>query len=682
MNDESGPGVSRRALLGGAAAVAAVAGTAALPPALRRAATAAPAPTATGTVADVGHVVIFMQENRAFDHYFGSLNGVRGFGDRNAVKLPTGEPVWHQPASNAAGTILPFRMDTTTTSATCADAPAMSWPVDLAIWNGGRYDRWNTARDPGLGMGCFTRPDLEFYYRLADEFTICDHYFQSTLTETNPNRLHAFTGSNGLSVGEGAVMDNTTPDAGFGWTTYAERLEAAGVSWKVYQEDDNFDDNALAWFTTFKRSRPGQPLHDRGMARVADLVAAFGDDVARGTLPQVSWIVAPTALSEHANHRPADGENLTARLLAALAADPAVLARTVFVLNYDENGGFFDHVPPPMPPTSEADGLSTVSTTGEISAGKPIGLGFRVPMIVVSPWTRGGYVCSEVFDHTSVLRFCSRVFGVPEPTISPWRRAVTGDLMSVFDFTSARTGWPYLPDTVGYRARAAAQCRELPAPEVPDVQTLPVQEAGHRRARALPYAFEAAGRVTPEAFWIDMVNSGTTGQCVHLYANAFRTDGPWRHTVEAGKSLSDYFVAGTPKGSYDLSLYGPNGLHRRFRGNRLTATTAGNADPEVHAAADVPNGCLTLTMTNSGTAPCTVTVAAGAYRTDGPWTFHLPASASVRNSWAITDSGWWYDLTATADTADGFLRRFAGHVENGAESITDPAVGTPGTGLR
>ncbi|MFD7417888.1 phosphocholine-specific phospholipase C [Kitasatospora purpeofusca] len=681
MNDESRAGVSRRALLGGAAVAAAVAGTAALPPALRRA-TAAPAPTGTGTIADVGHVVIFMQENRAFDHYFGSLNGVRGFGDRNAVRLPTGEPVWHQPASNAAGTILPFRMDTTTTSATCADAPAMNWPVDLAVWNGGRYDRWNTARDPGLGMGCFTRPDLEFYYRLADEFTVCDHYFQSTLTQTNPNRLHAFTGSNGLSVGEAAVMDNTTPDAGFGWTTYAERLEAAGVSWKVYQEDDNFDDNALAWFTTFKRSRPGQPLHDKGMARVADLVTAFADDVARGTLPQVSWIVAPTALSEHANHRPADGENLTARLLAALAADPAVLARTVFVLNYDENGGFFDHVPPPVPPTSEADGLSTVSTAGEISAGKPIGLGFRVPMIVVSPWTRGGYVCSEVFDHTSVLRFCSRVFGVPEPTISPWRRAVTGDLMSVFDFTSARTGWPYLPDTVGYRARAAAQCRDLPTPEVPDVQTLPAQEAGHRRARALPYAFEATGRVTPEAFWIDMVNSGTAGQCVHLYANAFRTDGPWRHTVEAGKSLSDYFVAGTPEGSYDLSLYGPNGLHRRFRGNRLTATTAGNADPEVHAAADVPNGHLTLTMTNSGTAPCTVTVTAGAYRTDGPWTFHLPASATVRNSWAITDSGWWYDLTATADTADGFLRRFAGHVENGAESITDPAVGTPGPGLR
>ncbi|MGV9270424.1 phosphocholine-specific phospholipase C [Kitasatospora sp. NPDC003701] len=679
MNNEPRPGVSRRTLLGSAAAVAAAA---ALPDALRRA-MAAPVPAGTGTIADVKHVVIFMQENRAFDHYFGSLNGVRGFGDRNAINLPGGKPVWRQPAPHADGYILPFRMDTTTTAATCAEAPGMSWPIDLTNWNGGRFDGWHKGRDPHVGMGYFARPDLDFYYQLADNFTICDHYFQSTLTQTNPNRLHAFTGSNGLSVGGAAVMTNDVPDKGFGWTTYAERLESAGISWRVYQERDNFDDNALAWFAPFKQSRPGRPLHDKGMARVADIVSAFADDVASDTLPQVSWIVAPEPLSEHAEHPPADGANLTARLLAALAANQAVWSKTVFILNYDENGGFFDHVPPPMPPTSESDGLSTVSTAGEISDGKPIGLGFRVPLIAVSPWSRGGYVCSEVFDHTSVLRFCSQVFGVAEPNISPWRRAVTGDLLSVFDFTSANHGWPELPDTGDYPARAKAQCRNLPQATVPSVQTLPVQEVGHRKARALPYAFEASGRVTPETFYIDMVNSGTAGQCVHLHANAFRTDGPWRHTVEAGKRLTDYFVSGTPAGSYDLSLYGPNGLHRRFRGNRITATTAGSANPEVTAAADVPNGRLTLTMVNSGTAPCTVTVTAGAYRTDGPWTFELPASATVRNSWTITDSGWWYDLTATADTDDDFLRRFAGHVEHGAESITDPAVdGIPGTGVR
>ncbi|MFE4601812.1 phosphocholine-specific phospholipase C [Kitasatospora indigofera] len=670
MNDEPTPGVSRRALLGSAAAAAAMT---ALPGALRRA-MAAPVTPGTGTIADVKHVVIFMQENRAFDHYFGSLSGVRGFGDRNAVSLPGGSPVWYQPASGGPGYILPFRMNTTTTSATCANAPAMDWPTDLSIWNGGRFDAWNTARSPGVGMGYFTRPDLDFYYQLADNFTICDHYFQSTLTQTNPNRLHAFTGSNGLSVGQSAVMDNTEPSAGFSWTTYAERLQAAGVSWKVYQQADNFDDNALAWFSAFKQSGASSPLRTKGLATVADIVTAFGNDVARGTLPQVSWIVAPTALSEHSNYRPADGENLTARLLAKLAANPAVWASTAFILNYDENGGFFDHVPPPMPPTSDSDGLSTVSTAGEISGGKPIGLGFRVPLIVVSPWTRGGYVCSQVFDHTSVIRFCSQVFGVAEPNISPWRKAVTGDLLSAFNFASANTTWPALPSTANYSAQAAAQCANLPSPAVPAVQTLPVQEPGHRKARALPYAFEASGRVAAEAFYIDMANTGAAGQCVHVYPNAYRTDGPWRHTVEAGKTLTDYFVSGSPAGAYDLSLYGPNGLHRRFRGNRVTATTAGQANPEVTARADGANGRLTLTMVNSGTAPCTVTVTAGAYRTDGPWTFSLPASATVQNSWTISDSNGWYDLTATADTTDGFLRRFAGHVENGQESTTDPAV--------
>ena len=673
MTEESRPGVSRRAFLGSAAAVAGVAATAALPQALQKA-LATPITTGTGTIADVKHVVIFMQENRSFDHYFGSLSGVRGFGDRNAITLPGGKPVWYQPSNDAAGYTLPFRMNTKTTSATCANAPAMNWPTDLGMYNGGKFNAWNTARTEGLGMGHFARPDLDFYYQLADNFTICDHYFHSTLTQTNPNRLHLFSNSNGLSVGQSATMDNTEPSAGFSWTTYAERLQAAGVSWKVYQQSDNFDDNALAWFTTFKNAGPGNPLHDKGIATVPDIVAAFGNDIANGTLPQVSYIIAPTAQSEHSNYRPADGENLTAQLLAKLAGNPAVWSQTAFILNYDENGGFFDHVPPPMPPASSSDGLSTVSTTGEISGGQPIGLGFRVPMIVVSPWTRGGYVNSQVFDHTSVTRFCEKVFGVAEPNISAWRRAVSGDLLSVFDFTSANTSWPSLPDTSGYSGQAANQCGTLPTPTIPAVQTLPLQESGHRKARALPYAFEASGRVTAGSFYIDMANTGTAGQCVYLYPNAFRTDGPWRHTVEAGKTLTDFFVGGTPTGSYDLSLYGPNGFHRRFAGNRVTATTSGNANPEVTARVDIPSGRIYFTMVNSGTAACTITITANAYRTDGPWTYNLAAGATVSDYYTISWYNWWYDFTATANTTDGFLRRFAGHAENGSESTTDPAV--------
>ncbi|MEV6007044.1 phosphocholine-specific phospholipase C [Streptomyces sp. NPDC051976] len=674
MTPASQPGVSRRAVLTSAAAAAGVGAAGTLPKVLRDLLNT-PIPAGTGTVADVKHVVVFTQENRAFDHYYGTMNGVRGFGDRNAITLPGGKPVWYQPNPAAADHYtLPFRMNTATTSATCASAPAMDWPTDLGMYRNGVFDAWNTARTPGLGMSHFARKDLDFYYELANAFTVCDQYFSSTFTQTNPNRLHLFSGSNGGSVGQSAVMDNTEPPAGFAWTTYAERLQSAGISWRVYQESDNFDDNALAWFASFKSAGPGNPLYDKGLATVADIVQAFGADVAADRLPQVSWIVAPTALSEHANYRPAAGEDLTARLLAALAANPAVWAKTAFLLNYDENGGFFDHVPPPSPPASDSDGLTTVATTGEISGGKPIGLGFRVPMTIISPWTRGGYVCSQVFDHTSVLRFCEKVFGVAEPNISAWRKAVSGDLLSAFDFTSADTAWPAFPDTSTYVSTAATQCDTLPAPTVPTVQSPPLQEAGHRKARPIPYAFEAKGRITPGTFYIDMTNSGSAGQCVYLYANAYRTDGPWRHTVEAGRTLTDYFVAGTPTGAYDLSLIGVNGFHRRFRGNRVTATTAGNANPEVTAGLDAAAGLLTLTMKNSGTAACTVTITANAYRTDGPWTVPLAAGATSTKNFDLTASGHWYDLTATAGTTDGFLRRFAGHLETGQESITDPAV--------
>ncbi|ROR46415.1 phosphocholine-specific phospholipase C [Kitasatospora cineracea] len=677
MSDEQRRPLSRRSFLGAAGAAASVAGLAAagsLSQAVRELA-AVPVAAGSGSLADVKHVVIFMQENRAFDHYFGTLNGVRGFGDRNAITLPGGKPVWQQPnSSNPDGYIAPFRMNTATTSSICAGAAAMDWSTDLGIYNGGKFDSWNSARNPAIGMGHFARKDLDFYYELANAFTICDHYFQSTLTQTNPNRLHVFTGSNGGSVGQSAIMDNSEPSAGFTWTTYAERLQNAGISWKVYQQSDNFDDNALAWFANFKNAKAGQPLYDRGLATVPDLVAAFGNDLANGTLPQVSWIVAPAFQSEHANYRPAVGADLTARLLKQLAAHPDVWANTAFLLNYDENGGFFDHVVPPMPPTSDSDGLSTVTTSGEISGGKQMGLGFRVPMIVISPWTRGGYVCSQVFDHTSVLRFCESVFGVAETNISPWRKAVTGDLTSAFDFTSAATAWPSLPDTSHYVGDAETQCSTLPSPTIPTVQQLPVQEAGHRRARPIPYAFEAKGRVTAGTFYIDMANTGAAGQCVYICPNDYRTDGPWRHTVEAGKTLTDYFVGGTPTGAYDLSMYGPNGFHRRFKGNRVTATTSGNANPEVTAAVDGPGGTLTLTMKNNGSAACTVTLTSNAYRTDGPWTFNLAAGATTTKSLDITGSSHWYDLTATANTADGFLRRFAGHAETGRESITDPAV--------
>jgi phospholipase C len=336
----SAAGKGRREFLRIATASLGATVAAAVMPALVRDTRAYPAiratglPGMTGTIDDVRHIVIFTQENRSFDHYFGSLRGVRGFNDRMAITLPGGDPVWKQATSTSY--ILPFHIDTKTTSATCTKAPSMSYLTDIAMWNKGLCNGWNSVREPGLGMSYFSRNDLRFYYALADAFTICDQYYASTFTQTNPNRLHLFSGSSGLSAGFEPSLDNAEPTSGFKWQTLAELLEASRISWRVYQQTDNFDDNALAMFQRFKSAPVSSPLYRKGMATVTDIVNAFTEDVAANTLPQVSWIIAPTALSEHPNYHPQAGENLSACLLAGLAANPEVSSRTVFLLNYDE----------------------------------------------------------------------------------------------------------------------------------------------------------------------------------------------------------------------------------------------------------------------------------------------------------------------------------------------------------
>ena len=376
---------------------------------------AAPAHRATRTIQDVEHVVILMQENRAFDHYFGSLRGVRGFGDPRPLGLPSGKPVWFQP-NPKGGDVLPFHLDASTTRAQVMDSLDHSWKGSHARWK--HHDAWIAAKTP-LTMGYFTRADLPFYYALADAFTVCDAYHCSIFGPTNPNRAFLFTGTNGLTAGETGKLAVINPPAetnetaemandakafpGFGWTTYAERLQTAGVSWKVYQEYDNYGDNALAYFKAFRGIDPASPLHERARrwaegstpanaktARGEHLVSAFARDVAAGTLPKVSWIVAPYIMCEHPSASPGYGESLTARLIGALADHPEVWSRTAFILNYDENDGFFDHMPPPIPPAGTALGASTVDLAGETYAGEPVGLGPRVPMLAVSPWSRGG----------------------------------------------------------------------------------------------------------------------------------------------------------------------------------------------------------------------------------------------------------------------------------------------------
>jgi phospholipase C len=459
------PALTRRRLLADATALSGVAaGAAVLPASLRRTLAATLSQPPRGSLRDIEHIVILMQENRSFDHYFGTMPGVRGFADPAAVRLPGGGPVFRQPApDHAQGYLTPFRLDTAATSAQATPGTDHSWPTQHQAWNNGKMDQWVPAKGP-FTMGYFTQADIPFHWALAQAFTVCDRYHCSVLGPTNPNRLYMWTGMiDPKGTGGGPVTDNSPAynDVTLSWTTYPERLQRAGVSWQVYQEEDNYDDNALAWFKQFTGAPVLSPLWQRGMRRRP--AGWFEADARAGRLPQVSWLVAPTAQSEHPAYFPAAGAEYIAAKLDAIAASEDLWHKTLFILTYDENDGLFDHVPPPV---------AARGTPGEYVGGEPIGLGFRVPAIVVSPWSAGGRVCSDVLDHTSLIRVIERRFGVREPNISAFRRRTCGDFTSALRFSGPPAGYPRSPAITLAAAEAgllAAQ-REVwanPAPLVP-----------------------------------------------------------------------------------------------------------------------------------------------------------------------------------------------------------------------
>lgn len=603
-------------------------------------------PPLTGTIRDVQHVVIFTQENRSFDHYLGALRGVRGFEDPAALRLRSGVSVLHQP--NGSGELLPYH-----TSFGCIPDVAHDWASGHTAWHGGDWDRWVPAKGP-VALSAYAREDLSLYYALADAYTVMDAYHCSVVGPTNPNRLYLMTGTiDTAGVGGGPVIDNHEPSAGFTWTTYPERLQQAGVSWRVYQAFDNYDDNALAWFAAFKSARAGDPLYERGMRRATNVASAFRDDVMSGQLPRVSWIIAPTAQSEHPPYSLSLGQSLTQQIISAINEDPAVARSTVLFINYDENGGFYDHVAPPTPPANTPD---------EFVSGAPIGLGNRVPMIVVSPWSRGGFVDSEVADHTSVLRFLELWTGVREPNISAWRRQVVGDLTSAFDFAHPDFTLPTLPTITG------ASCT-IRTPTPPATQSVPAQERGMRPARPLPYQPDATSRTDCAAgrFYIAMSNAGAAATHLSVQANRFRSDGPWQYDVAPGATVEDYFSVVTYGGGrYDLTATGPNGFERQFTGD----LNVGCDVVEVTSSLQPDAGTLTLTYANRGSSPVTFATAATRYRADGPWSDTVAPGATATRVWDVSTMGQgWYALTVTTTADASFSRRFAGHLENGRASV-------------
>jgi phospholipase C len=650
-----------------------------------------PAHHRTGTIRDVEHIVVLMQENRSFDHYYGTLRGVRGFGDPRPVSLPNGKPVWYQ--SDGAREILPFRPDADELGLQFIQDLDHGWDGGHAAWNQGRYDRWVPTKTPTT-MAYLTREDIPFHYALADTFTICDAYHCSLIGPTDPNRYYMWTGYTGNDgKGGGPVISNA--ELGYGWTTYPERLEQAGVSWKIYQDAGdgldaagfwgwtsdayigNYGDNSLLYFDQYRNAAPGDPLHDKARTGTnAKNGDGFFDilkaDVKGGRLPRISWIVAPEAFTEHPNWPVNYGAWYIAQVLDALTADPEVWSRTALFLTYDENDGFFDHAVPPYPPSSPAKGRSTVATTGEEfaptgsdpSVPGPYGLGQRVPMLVLSPWSRGGWVCSQVFDHTSILRFMERRFGVREPNISPWRRAVCGDLTAAFDFSRPDSRVPALPSTAGYVPPDHDRHPDY-VPTPPADPALPRQEHGLRPALPLPYDLAADARAAGGRLTVEFASHGEAGASFHV-TSATNPDGPWTYTVEAGRQLSDALEFG-PSGQerYDFSVHGPNGFLRR--------STGSGTGPEVTARHDASGGTVRLVLTNRGTATVRVTVQ-DEYGKEHPAAYRLrPGGRAVHTAETRRSNGW-YDLSVTSDGDAGFLRHLAGHVENGRPSTSDPAI--------
>ncbi|NHH79823.1 phosphocholine-specific phospholipase C [Burkholderia gladioli] len=702
---------SRRDFLKFSASLAgATAATTLLPESIRKALAIEPA-TVTGTIQDVQHIVVFMQENRSFDHYLGHLSGVRGYNDRFPVTLPNGQPVWFQPRKeDPTKVIAPFRYDTTNpaVNAQCIGGLPHTWATTHGAINHGRGDQW-AVQKTNMTMGYHVRDDIPFHYALADAFTVCDHYFCSIPGNTHPNRMYLMTGMvDPLATGGGPLLDNTDYidnqfDAiqlqPFSWTTYPERLEKAGISWQVYQQGTGFDNftgnygtNMLAAFQNIVNAPAGSSLQQRGNStRTLDQLKA---DVQANALPQVSWLLPPAAYSEHPKFTPLYGANYISTILDALTSNPEVWSKTVLFIMYDENDGLFDHMVPPQPPTFIANppvnvGASTVDISLErhnvVTATQqgtytadtlPYGLGPRVPMFVVSPWSKGGFVSSQVFDHTSVLQFIEQRFGVKETNISPWRRAVCGDLTSTLDFTKSDASFPSLPNTANYVATADLQCA-LPtsqaAPAATAAPSIAAQEPGTRLARATPYELHVNGQLSNAGYTITFANGGTAGAHFWVYTND-ATAMPRAYTVEAGKQLSDTWALDAG-GGYVVHVYGPNGYFRRFIGS---ASGEAAAHPDLTTCYDVANGNVYVTLANGGSAAMTVTAVDLAYG-QAPRTLTIPAGKSVESHWDLSCSASWYDLQFTVADNPSWLRRIAGHVETGRISTTDPAAKAPVT---
>jgi phospholipase C len=722
---------------------------------------AIPANNLTGTIRDVEHIVILMQENNSFDKYFGTLRGVRGFSDPRAVNInlplqsgsgTTQVPVFLQPAGAAnvaagyavppnfgtlggpadgAYVLPPFRVNPadvspglTSLGLTYLPGTDHSWQTQHEAWNQGEYDSWPTAKGP-VTMAHLTREDIPYHYALADAFTVGDGYHCSILGPTTPNRMYLWTGcvgnlndlgSGGVDgMGGGTVTANGLENGAYYiWKTFPEVLQAAGVSWKIYQDlagstfnpdfgdgtansfAGNFTDNPVLYFNQYATAAQGSPLFQNGctgtqitnltpstgaseqawQAWAEHLFDDFRSDVNSGKLSQVSWIVAPAGYSEHPDWPSNFGAWYISQIFDILVSNPQVWSKTVFIINYDENDGGFDHIVPPTPPQTSANGASTVSIENELVTNTtptgPIGLGVRVPFLAISPWSKGGYVNSQLFDHTSVVRFIEQRFGVVESNISPWRRAVVGDLTSVFNFATPNAAPVSLPNTDGYLPPQTQLAGASVATFVPTLSGViigvPAQEKGIRPARALPYALNVYGTVNSSSATITLTFLNTGSATAVFQVRSINAADPVRnYTVEPGKTLAGTWSIAS---SYGLSVYGPNGFVRYFNGS--VGSSAAALDVNSSYGTD-GYGSIQWSVTNVAAKNAAVSVL-DAY-TGNRVTRLLQHQETLQDEFSLQQFYGWYDLIVTVAEDPTFEYRLAGHVETGRDSFSDPALG-------
>jgi phospholipase C len=803
-----------------------------LPESIQKALSIAPAPGST--YLDAEHVVILMQENRSFDHCYGTLRGVRGFNDPRAVTLPNKNKVWLQ--TNASGkTYAPFRLNLKDTKATWMSSLPHSWTNQVDARNNGKYDRWLDTKASGhadyahmpLTLGYYDREDIPFYYALADAFTVCDQHFCSSLTGTTPNRSYLWSGTIREDASAPARVRNEELDYDrlASWPTFPERLEDNGISWRVYQNEinlssgltgdedawlANFSDNPLEWFSQYnvkaadsyrqfranqlqklpdeiksleekvstlpettpegksarrilqqqknqlayltkeanqptrtvdQLSAREQALHRKAFTTNSgdpdyrqintftyqdgaesrtitlpkgDILHQFRKDVEQGTLPTVSWAIAPENFSDHPS-APWYGAWYLSEMLDILTKNPEVWKKTIFILTYDENDGYFDHVPPfvaPHPDRPETGLASTgidtrnehvtleqemarlVKDAEKSSRASAIGLGYRVPLVIASPWSRGGYVCSEVFDHTSVLQFLEgflsqkRSKDIRETNISAWRRTVCGDLTSVFR--------PYNGESIALPAFVAkdpfiesvhkAKFKDVPSnfralsdEEIKQVnqQKSPAmlvrQESGTRLANALPYELAADGNLSTDkkAFQVTLsarnkrFGKASAGSPFMVYD--MNTHSVRDYAVSPGDALTDTWPIANSS-TYHFRVYGPNGFFREFMGKPASSSVQIQCDDVLLN----PKRVAGLRFRLSGTVDSVVTLVDNAYQYSSQQRMLSTQPISIELNLAATQG--WYDFSVRIDGDSTFEQRYAGRVETGAASISDPAM--------